>query len=266
MRLAIGQINSKLADKEENLQKISTFSKEMASKGVDLILFPEMSITGYNMETIKEMASSKGDDTYNTISQIAADNKINLAIGIEDKRENQLFNTLTIFNKKGNISVQYDKIHLFTGEPVREQDHLSFGNHLSLLKINEFSAGLQICYDIRFPELSRSLVLKGANLLLISAAWPEVRKEHWISLLKARAIENQCFVAAANRAGTDKDLTFAGTSMIISPTGEILKELNTIDEKIIYDDLDINLVEKTRNTLTVFNDRREDIYNIGKEI
>lgn len=265
MRIAAIQLNSVLGNKEQNLQKISTFVKEMASKGVDLILFPEMSVTGYNMETIKKMASSKNDETYNRVSKIAAENKVMIALGLSDKRDEGLYNTLTVFNPSGDIENQYDKMHLFTGEPVREQDHLSFGDHLSIFNIKDFSAGLQICYDIRFPELSRSLALKGVNLLLVSAAWPDVRREHWISILKARAIENQCYVVASNRAGIDNNLKFAGTSMIISPAGEILKECSREKEELIYCDLDISLVQKVRSSLTVFNDRREEIYYTGKE-
>lgn len=264
MRIAVVQLKSTLGEKEQNLKAVSSYAKKMAQKDVDIILFPEMSITGYDMDTIKSMSSSKGDKTYEAISKIAVENKIKIAIGLSDKRDNGLYNTLTVFGFYQEIICQYDKTHLFTGEPVKEQDHLAFGDHLTIFKVNEFTAGLQICYDIRFPELSRSMVVDGANLLLVSAAWPEVRKEHWISLLKARAIENQCYVAAANRAGTDKELTFAGTSMIITPTGEIIKKLNISDEKVIYCDLDINLVSKTRESLTVFNDRREDIYRNEK--
>lgn len=260
MRIAVAQINSELGNKEANLQKIAELCSKASKCSTDIILFPEMSVTGYNMEVIINIASSKNDDTYQTISNIAKENKIKIAIGIEDRRDNNLFNTLTVFDTDGEIISQYDKTHLFTGEPVKEQDHLSFGDHISILKINEFTAGLQICYDIRFPELSRIMVLKGANLLFVSAAWPKVRQAHWISLLKARAIENQCYIAAANRCGEDKELKFAGTSMIISPTGEIINELNIENDNVIISDLDINLVEKTRNTLTVFKDRREDIY------
>lgn len=260
MRIAVAQLNSVLGKKDQNIQIVSSYAKEMAQRDVDLILFPEMSITGYDMTTIETNASLKGDETYNAISDIALKNNITIAIGLSDKRADGLYNTLTVFNSHGKIETQYDKTHLFTGAPVKEQNHLAFGKHLSFFEIKEFTAGLQICYDIRFPELSRSMILKGANLLLVSAAWPKIRREHWVSLLKARAIENQCYVAAANRSGTDKELTFAGSSMIISPTGDIIKDLDISDENSIYCDLDINLVKKTRETLTVFNDRREEIY------
>lgn len=261
MLIAVAQINLEPGNKSKTIETISQYVEKASKKNVELIVFPEMCDTGYDMSIVSEESSSRDDNTYQRISMLSKKHNINIAIGLSDKRGSDIFNTLSVFGKDGNIISQYDKIHLFTGDPVREQDILSFGKNVVTFTLNNFTIGLQVCYDIRFPELSRKIILNGANLLVISAAWPKVRKEHWTSILKTRAIENQCYIAASNRTGTDAGISFAGNSMIISPLGEILESLSDDDENFIFANIDIQEVMETRKNLSVFNDRREDIYN-----
>ena len=116
-----------------------------------------------------------------------------------------------------------------------------------------------ICYDIRFCEWLRTYALKGAEVLFVSAEWPTARADHWKTLLRARAIENQMFVVACNRCGTSGDTTFGGGSLILGPKGEILFEGGD-GEEAGFATLDLKDVTDVRNFLTVFNDRVPEIY------
>lgn len=260
MKIALAQTASTLGEKKKNLKKLIDYTKNASRENAEVIIFPEMFDCGYNMEIIKENPSAKNDDNYRTIAKVAQENKIFIIVGLSDYRKGEIFNTSTVFNPLGEIETQYDKIHLFTGEPLQEQNYLAFGNHLSLFQINNFTAGIEICYDLRFPELSRNLSLKGANVLIFNAAWPMARKAHWLLLLKARALENQCYVLASNRCGEDKGLEFAGNSIVISPEGEVISKADEKTESLIFANLEINNVINFRNKISIYNDRREDLY------
>ena len=119
--------------------------------------------------------------------------------------------------------------------------------------------GLMICYDLRFPELARTLALSGARILIVPAQWPKARAMHWQTLLRARAIENQVFIIGANRTGSDEDLSFPGLSAIIDPWGQVLAEAKDKDG-IILAELDMNRVTQAREQIPVMTDRRNDIY------
>jgi predicted amidohydrolase len=119
-------------------------------------------------------------------------------------------------------------------------------------------AGL-ICYDIRFPEWVRKHVLSGAKILFVSAEWPVQRIDHWKVLLRARAIENQCYVAACNRVGYDPDNTFGGSSLIIDPWGEILAE-GSLQEELVTAVVNLDTVDEVRKQIPIFDDRLPDFY------
>ena len=122
------------------------------------------------------------------------------------------------------------------------------------------AAGLAICYDLRFPELFRRYAVRDkAKLILICAEWPQARVNHWRALLQARAIENQCFVAATNSCGKTGGTVFGGNSMIIDPWGEIIAEAGA-DEALVTGEIDLSEVDRVRQTIPVFEDRRPEVY------
>jgi predicted amidohydrolase len=118
-------------------------------------------------------------------------------------------------------------------------------------RLGGFDAGFCVCYDLRFPELTRSLALAGAQMLIVAAAWPAARREHWKTLIRARAIENQCYVLAANRAGSDRGLRFCGASCVVGPRGEILAEASGSKEQVVLATLDPNSVQSARRQMPV---------------
>ncbi|MBQ4615168.1 MAG: carbon-nitrogen family hydrolase, partial [Mailhella sp.] len=150
-----------------------------------------------------------------------------------------------------------DKVHLF--RLMDEDTFLAPGRQVSLFELHGMPCSPVICYDIRFCELPRRLAVQGAELLFVSAEWPSPRAEHWRTLLRARAIENQIFVAACNRCGVTDGTVFAGRSAIIAPDGSVLAEAGT-GEEIIWADIDANAVRHMRDLIPVFEDRVPGMY------
>jgi predicted amidohydrolase len=183
---------------------------------------------------------------------------VNIIAGsIAEKKGNEVQNTAYVFNRQGELTAQYSKIHLF--RLMEEEKFLTSGDHIGKIAFDDISAGVMICYDIRFPELARTLALDGAKILFIPAEWPHPRLHHWRTLLMARAIENQMFVIACNRVGISGKAHFFGHSMIIDPWGEIIAEGGE-QKEIISASLQLSEVDSVRSKIPVFEDRRPDIY------
>ena len=175
----------------------------------------------------------------------------------------RLFNTFYLFAPDGRQLARYRKLHLFS--LMQEEQHFAPGQSSVIVEIDGLKIGLLICYDLRFPELSRQLALAGARLLLVSAQWPRPRTAHWRALLKARALENQLFVAACNRVGRGGGHSFAGASTILDPWGRETLRLplrETARSKQIY----LNESAAFRSHLNCFADRRPEIYEAAVEL
>lgn len=156
---------------------------------------------------------------------------------------------------------RYRKTHLFRPPPIAEDRCFTPGDQLSDFRLGNFCFGLSICYDLRFPEIYRQLaVARQVNVFVISSAWPFPRIEHFRILARARAIENQSYVIAANRVGTDDGVTFCGSSAIIDPSGVTLAAASSDEEELIQADLSIEALAEVRRRMDVFADRRPDIY------
>lgn len=168
-------------------------------------------------------------------------------------------NTMYVVHRNGNIVCEYSKLHLF--QLMDEHMYLQAGETMGLFSLDGTTCAGVICYDIRFPEWIRAHALHGAEVLFVVAEWPLSRLHHWRTLLTARAIENQCYVVACNRAGKDPNNEFAGHSLIIDPWGNILAEGDE-QETVIVANIDINEVQDVRARIPIFADRRPDVYKI----
>jgi predicted amidohydrolase len=146
-----------------------------------------------------------------------------------------------------------------------EGKYLQSGDALGIFEMPWGKGALAICYDLRFPELFRRYALDGAGVVLLPSEWPTPRIEHWRTLIKARAIENQCFVLACNRVGADRANTFGGRSAAIDPWGKVLAEGNDTTPDLLVATLDLDLIEQARSFLPVFADRRPDVYGLDNE-
>ena len=168
-----------------------------------------------------------------------------------------MFNTAMVFDRDGQCMAEYDKTHLFT--PMGEDDYYTCGDHLCCFTLDGVKCGIIICYDTRFPELTRSLALQGLDMLFVVSQWPKERIFHLRTLTTARAIENQMFVVCCNSCGTAGKTVYGGNSAIIEPFGKTLA-LGGENEEIITADCDIEIPSDIRSSIPVFRDRRQELY------
>ncbi|MBX7003354.1 carbon-nitrogen family hydrolase [Bacillus aerophilus] len=261
MNIALIQMDVQIGEPDVNFQKAEACLEEAIPQQPDLIILPEMWNTGYALEQADELADADGERTKQLFSSFARKHQVYLIAGsVLNKRttNEDITNTMYVFNRQGELLLDYDKIHLF--RLMDEHNYLTAGHQLGLFNYDEdVKIGTMICYDLRFPQLSRTLVNKGAKVLVNTAQWPSARVDHWRSLLIARAIENQSFVIAVNRTGTSRDTEFPGHSMVIDPLGRILLETND-EEDIYYADIDLQLVDEVRQQIPVMTDQRLDLY------
>lgn len=224
----------------------------------DIAVLPELWTTAYDLTRLEEIADEQAQTYYKNLKKWSSTFNITLVGGSTVKRVDDHFtNHLAVVSPTEGIIHTYDKAHLF--RLMDEHLYLKDGHTESLFTINNTKAATLICYDIRFPEWSRKAVRNGAEILFVVAQWPLKRLDHWRGLLIARAIENQCFVVACNRAGSDPNNVFAGHSLIIDPWGTVISE-GSEQEDIIYGTINSKQVQEVRSMIPIFEDRREDIY------
>jgi len=260
IKLALLQMDIQIGEPAHNFTKVKTLLEEavQSKPKPDIIMLPEMWNTGYALKQIQEIADVNGINTKQFISDFCREHHVNIIAGsIAEKIGKDVRNTTYVFDREGQIIGDYSKIHLF--RLMDEEKYLIEGDHLGQLQIEGQPSGLMICYDIRFPELTRKIALNGAKILFVPAEWPIPRIKHWRTLLMARAIENQMFVVACNRVGKSESTGFFGHSMIIDPWGDIIAEGGEI-EKILYAEIDLTQVDKVRSTIPIFKDRRPSLY------
>ena len=261
MKVAAAQISCALGDFDANLRKVREFVAVAKKSGVNLVIFPEMTDTGYSMPVIRRQARAWSDGAVDQLRKIAKENSIAIVAGISDREGDSIFNAQVLVNAKGEVLAKYRKTHLVTAAPLDERVCFSPGNEFVVSKFDNFTVGLSICYDLRFPEMARSLTVKhGANVIVNSSAWPVVRAEHLRILAVARAVENQSYIIIANRVGTDDDVTFCGSSVIVDPSGNVIAAASPDREELIAADISEQVIVEMRSRIRVFEHRRPDLY------
>ena len=264
MKVAAAQISCVLGDFDANLRKIRDFAALAKKSGAELIVFPEMIDTGYSMPVIQKQARSWKGGAVPEVQKIAKEISIAIVAGISDRDGDSIFNAQVLVSAGGEIAAKYRKTHLVTAAPLDERVCLSPGNEFVTCKIDNFNIGLSICYDLRFPEMARSLVVKhDANVIVNSSAWPVVRAEHLRILALARAVENQSYFVIANRVGTDDGVTFCGSSVIVDPSGKIVAAASPDREELIEAEISEQIISDVRSRVTVFEHRRKDLYKLN---
>jgi omega-amidase len=264
MKIAAAQISCALGDFNANLGKVRDFAALAKKSGTELIVFPEMVDTGYSMPVIQKHAKKWSEGAVPELQKIAKEISIGIVAGISDRDDRSIFNAQAFVNAQGKILAKYRKTHLVTAAPLDERVCLSPGNEFVSCKIDKFNVGLSICYDLRFPEMARTLVVdRGANVIVNSSAWPVVRAEHLRILALARAVENQSYFIIANRVGTDDGVTLCGSSVIVDPSGAILAAASPDREELIEAEISEQLISEVRDRVTVFAHRRAELYKIG---
>ncbi len=251
MKIGLVQYNPVWEDKEANKEKILSLLKEENS-GVDLLIFPEMTLTGFTMKSDGFAEGIQGE-SFKFFSEFAISKKTHIFAGVIVKGKRKSFNTLIHIKPDGKLVKLYRKIHPFSYS--KEDQFFEPGRKPARTKVKNWQVGLSICYDLRFPELCRKYGKKRAHLIVNIANWPDTRIEHWRILLKARAIENQCYVAGVNRVGESPKLKYNGFSSVFDPMGkEIIAVEN--EEKLIAAEIDKNYVQEVRKEFPYLEDIR----------
>jgi predicted amidohydrolase len=233
---------------------------EAASQGCQVVLFPELSDTGYDLERIPDTTSAWTDEPMKRLRGTAASSRISVIAGVSERNRGKLYNSIAVIGPDGVPIGRYRKAHLFSMGQTTEDRVFAPGQTSTILEVSSVIFGISICYDLRFPELYRRLTVDGAKVLVNCAAWPEARWSHWEVLLRARAIENQAFVIGVNRVGSDAGKVFAGRSCIVSPTGEIVALGDPVDEELVVATIDLAAVDAFRNALPSLRGRRPEVY------
>ena len=261
MKVALAQMDIAFREPDINYQKAVSMIADAARQGADTVVLPELWNTGFfPKDELDQSADSDGERTRQVISQAARQHQINVVAGsVLTKREGKHYNTAYVFDRSGQEVARYDKIHLFSY--MGEHNYFSSGDSLCTFELDGVTCGLIICYDLRFVELIRSLCLKGIDVLFVPAAWPDKRRQHWVTLNRARAIENQIYVANVNCSGLIDGNLFAGYSSLIDPWGEYVVQA-AAEEGLLIGEIDLAMVQQIRDTINVYRDRRPDLYEL----
>jgi deaminated glutathione amidase len=278
--VAIVQMRSS-EDKRENMKLSLDFVKEAARKKASLICFPEfqMAFSPRNQSVKKLTKIAETIDESNfvlTLGESARRNRINIIATIYEKNtknnnnsssrsninqfDNRVYDTAVIINSNGAICSVYRKLHMYDALGFRESAKMIAGNAIEKpVKTPVGNLGLMICYDVRFPELSRILAINGADILAVPSAWVHgiMKEEHWQTLLKARAIENGSYVAAPDQVGH----IFSGRSMVVDPFGIVILDMGNREGMEVIE-IDKSRIQKARESLPLLKNRRTDVYSI----
>lgn len=249
------QFTVKQGDVDANLAYVRDALPRVAAQGANLAVLPEMWSSGFSYKNLNELAL-RTQGIVDELLALSARFKLVIVGSMPEPNGDKVFNTIYVVDN-GKLAGVYRKIHLFS--LLGEDRAFSGGDFWLLADTSIGRVGVIICYDLRFPELSRRLAVEGAQVICVPAQWPKPRQEHWRTLLRARAIENQLFVVSCNTCGMVGKLDFFGMSMIIDPKGELLAEAGE-EEGELFAALDMNAMNEWRAQIPCFNDRRPGIY------
>jgi omega-amidase len=249
------QFNIAVGNIKENLKKALSALQRAAEQGAQLAVLPEMWSCGYDYKNLSSLAMETPQVLDKWRDQCAKLKMVSVG-SLPELADGTIYNTAYLIDR-GEVLGSYRKLHLFS--TMGEDRFLGAGDSTLVSETSIGKVGIAICYDLRFPELFRKLALDGAEIICIPAEWPKPRQEHWKTLLRARAIENQLFIVAANCCRVQGKLDFFGLSQLISPLGNILQIAGEEDTELVAE-FDFSELKSYRNQINILEDRRSDIY------
>lgn len=271
--LKIASMQVKVSENAKgNVEQLKQIMEKQEINGIDLVTLPEMFICPYRTSDFPIYAETEGGETWKACSRLASKYKVYLSAGsIPEKDENGcIYNTAYVFDRDGQQIAKHRKMHLFDisvsgGQYFKESDVLTAGNQVTVFDTEFGKMGLCICYDLRFPELSRLMALEGAKVILVPAAFNMTTgPAHWELLFRQRAIDNQVYVVGTAPA---RDMSGGyiswGHSIITDPWGEIVMQMEEREE-IRFTEIDLEKLDKVRSELPLLKHRREDVYEVKK--
>lgn len=258
------QIQPVMGDKAANLDKVRKFADEYAWCKPDLIVLPEVFNIGVDHKELRKLAEPIPDGiTTQTMIELAKKYNTNVIAGsyVELLPDGDYKNACVVINRQGEIIGKYYKVHLFNYHGSEESKYVSAGDKAVIVQTDIGKIGLTICYDIRFPELFRALNEGGAEIITNVAAFPYPKYDHWVTLNKARAIENLVYFISVNQCGrVDIKRQNLGMSMVINPWGDVIASAGT-NEGVMMAEIDLDALRKTREEFSVLKDRVPAAYS-----
>jgi len=255
LRVSCVQFNIRLGEIEINLAKALDGLRQVAASGTRLAVLPEMWSSGYDYKNLQDLAE-RTPYVVAELLKLTAEFEMVVVGSLPERDGDTIYNTAYVLDSGQQIAT-YRKLHLFSS--MGEDRYLKAGDKTLVCQTSAGRIGVAICYDLRFPELFRKLALEGAEIICLPAEWPVPRDMHWRTLLRARAIENQLFIAATNCCGRQGKLDFFGMSLLISPRGEIFAEGGSVDT-LISATFDPGELELFRSQIKCYTDRRAEVY------
>jgi predicted amidohydrolase len=261
LTLALAQFAPKIGDLETNLDRIARVTREAARQQADMVVFPELALTGYHQELLGDrlvkLAFTTEDEPIQRLARLAQQENVYLVAGFLQKGHipGVLYNSIVYCSPDGAVIGSYAKSHLFSGENL----YFRPGLLPEPFDTRYGKVGPMICMDIGFPEVARILCLQGAELLIAPSAWILEDQDIWPRLLQSRALDNIAFVAGINRVGTEGNLRFIGQSMVVDPRGGIIARLDG-EEGLLVTTIDLDSLTPERRRAPRFTGRRPELY------
>jgi predicted amidohydrolase len=268
IKLALAQISCKQGDKTENLKKIEEIVMKAKSQAAELVIFPELSLTGYVVrDQIYELAEPIPGPSTRIVEKIARKTKMHIVFGmpeLSEKTHATIYNASVVVGPEGLIG-KYRKMYLPTHSVFEEKRYFRPGYQTAVFDTELGKIGLIICYDIFFPEVSRLTRLEGAQLIICISASPAVRRMFFEALTVARAMENTAFLAYVNLVGIEDGLQFWGGSRLIGPQGKILVKAKYDEEDLVMDEVDYADIRPVEAFVPTLKDLRPELFDKLKE-
>lgn len=268
MKIQLFQIEIIEGEVKQNENHIKTLFEEKLETDTGIVVIPEMWNNGYDLQHLAEKADIDLTRSLPFIQSLATKYHVDIIAGsVSNKRDDNIYNTAFAVSKTGELLYQKDKTHLVP--MLDEHYYLTGGNDVpEVFEINDTQASQIICYDLRFPEITRYPAYQGARIVFYVAQWTTKNLNHWRSLLKARAIENGIYVIACNSVGDVNNEnhvgnTYAGHSIVIDPNGNIVEEAGN-QEATLTVEVDIQNVAEQQQNIPIFENLRPDVYKYAK--
>ena len=259
MLIAGIQLNNLNGNFQANLDMLKPLYRKAASKGARLIVLQEFWGVGFKVRPMDQTVVQKCSELLCKVAELCIESKTWCIAGSLPRfnQKGKVANTMSVIDPGGRIVIEYEKVNLF--RPYDEHKTFAAGSETKMITIEGINIALTICFDLRFPELYMQHREKGAHLFVVPAQWPQKRIEHWETLLRARAIDTQCYVLGVNRGGKDSEETWGGRSQFIDPWGTIQDRCEA-DAGIVYGKLNLEKLKEIRATLPVWECRSATHY------
>jgi predicted amidohydrolase len=261
--LLLAQTGPKLGNKERNLKQISEHASKARRKNVDMLIFPELHLTGYTMrDEVSHLAESIPGPSTRKVEAIAREHGVHVIFGMPEESDVKgvIHNTAVFVGPKGLVG-KYRKIHLPTHSVFEERRYYRPGQEASVFKTDIGIIGLSICYDLYFPELTRLQALQGAELIVCISASPGLRRRFFEGFCLSRAMENAVYLAYVNRVGIEEGLQFWGGSRVIAPNGSVLAQCKYDVEEFQICKVDLGEVSRARAFIPTIKDLEPGLFD-----